>query len=115
MLIKSGENISTLISLIMLHEENIKSMRREAYDIQFIIGRDIDRETSDFSNNVTYTTFNDLDVQSELSCPITHEPFQSSDPVVLINHCQHYFKKDAFLTWALRSNRCPCCRHDFTE
>ena len=55
LLLKSSENISRLLTLLITHENNIKNRMRQAadrYDIQFIIGRALrNLNNMDLSNN----------------------------------------------------------------
>ena len=55
LLLKSSENISKILTLLITHENNIKNrMRQHAedrYDIQFIIGRALRNLYIDLSNN----------------------------------------------------------------
>lgn len=115
MIIQSGENIRAVISLMMAHETNLRShLRRNVFDFQFLLREDVSSNdlssNTDSSLNVTYSTYEELEEQRETSCPITHEPFLNDDEIVIINTCKHYFKKDAFLTWASHSHTCPVCR-----
>jgi len=139
LLLLSSQNISKLLSLLITHENNIKNRIRQNsnIDIEFIIGRSFGRDLSnndddslpdlvDASNNmnnnnydaslnldnVRYTTFNDLEHPNDIMCSITHDYFNTNDPVALLE-CEHYFKKDPFLVWALNHNTCPICRARF--
>lgn len=123
MLVRSSDNISKLLTLMITHEYNVKNHMRNnrAFDIQLVFDRislDIsnniqnDISNIDMSNNIneiTYTTFGELDNRNETICPITQEAFNSEDNVVLLD-CGHYFKKDGFMVWARRSRSCPSCR-----
>jgi len=134
MLARSSENISKLLSLMIAHENNIRNYsRRNNYGIELIFN-EIDvslnslsgitnlfnsisqpsrsRVASDVSSNITYKPFQELVVQNEIICPITQEQFHSDDIVALLE-CGHYFKKDAFLSWSVRSRSCPSCRAQF--
>ena len=134
MLARSSENISKLLSLMIAHENNIRNYsRRNNYGIELVLN-EIDvslnslsgitnlfnsisqssrsRVPSDISSNITYKPFQELVVQNEIICPITQEQFHSDDIVALLE-CGHYFKKDAFLTWSIRSRSCPSCRAQF--
>ena len=133
LLIRSSENITKLLSLMSSHERNVQNyLQRNNFGIEFVIDRfnvDISNinqifrsfdlsgaldsiGTPDLSLNITYTTFNDLDNQNELTCPITQETFGPDDNVALLD-CGHYFKKDGFMVWARRSRTCPSCRTAF--
>jgi hypothetical protein len=126
MLVRSSDNISKLLTLMITHEYNVKNHMRNNrnFDIQLIF----DRISLDISNNIQnvdgldisqnvltdirYTTFGELENTNETICPITQEVFNSEDNVVLLQ-CGHYFKKDGFMVWARRSRSCPSCRAYF--
>ena len=141
MLARSSENISKLLSLMIAHENNIRNYsRRNNYGIELVFNEiDLslnslsgitnlfnslssrpersertgsDRGVSDASSNITYKPFSEIVVQNEIICPITQEQFHSDDIVALLE-CGHYFKKDAFLSWSVRSRSCPSCRAQF--
>jgi hypothetical protein len=138
MLVKSSENISKLLTLMITHEYNVKNHIRNNrnFDIQLIFDRislDISQNINqpshsenedeneynlDISQNsrnihqITHTTFSALEDRNELICPITQETFNLEDNIVLLE-CGHYFKKDGFLVWARRSRSCPSCRTYF--
>ena len=132
MLVRSSDNISKLLTLMITHEYNVKNHMRNnrAFDIQLVFDRlslDIsnniqNQRDDDFNldisqndqnrNEITYTTFGELETRNETMCPITQEVFNSEDNIVLLN-CGHYFKKDGFMVWARRSRSCPSCRACF--
>lgn len=135
MLARSSENISKLLSLMIAHENNLRNYsRRNNYGIELVFNEvDLslnslsgitnlfnslsqstrsERAVSDVSSNITYKPFSELVVQNEIICPITQEQFYSDDIVALLE-CGHYFKKDAFLSWSVRSRSCPSCRAQF--
>lgn len=124
MLVRSSDNISKLLTLMITHEYNVKNHMRNnrAFDIQLVFDRlsldisnidisniDISQNGQPMLNEITYTRFGELDNRNETICPITQEVFNSEDNVVLLE-CGHYFKKDGFLVWARRSRSCPSCR-----
>jgi len=134
-LARSSENISKVLSLMIAHENNIRNYsRRNNYGIELVFNEiDVslnslsgitnlfnslsqstrsERAVSDVSSNITYKPFCELVVQNEIICPITQEQFHSDDIVALLE-CGHYFKKDAFLSWSVRSRSCPSCRAQF--
>ena len=131
MLIRSSDNISKLLTLMITHEYNVKNYIRNNrnFDIRLVFDRislDIsqnmhehisddtqDNYNLDISDNqIRYTTFGQLENTNENICPITQETFHSEDNVVLLE-CGHYFKKDGFMVWARRSRSCPSCRAYF--
>lgn len=133
MLVRTSENISKLLSLMIAHENNIRNYsRRNNYGIELVfnevdlslnslsgitnlfnsLSQRPERSNSDVSSNTTYKPFSELIVQNEIICPITQEQFHSDDIVALLE-CGHYFKKDSFLSWSVRSRSCPSCRAQF--
>lgn len=139
LLIRSGENITQLIRLALMHEENLQNeyntrdRERELeriprnranrniefstfeIDITDLLDRYLDNSNNNFdiSSNqhlITTTTFNTILNPVNSSCPITHEEFILTDEVIMINQCRHIFKKNALLTWLSRRHTCPCCR-----
>jgi hypothetical protein len=139
LLIRSGENITQLIRLALMHEENLQNeynprdRERELeriprnranrniefstfeIDITDLLDRYLDNSNNNFdiSSNqhlITTTTFNTILNPVNSSCPITHEEFILTDEVIMINQCRHIFKKNALLTWLSRRQTCPCCR-----
>jgi hypothetical protein len=145
---RSSENISQLIHLALLHEENIaqeyqrenrqiitsrhtnsnSNNRHRNYrnifstyeiDITDLLERFIDVsyninnevfDSSSISHLITYSSFENLEDPINRSCPISHEEFQPTDEVIMINSCKHIFKKASLLTWFNRNRTCPCCR-----
>ena len=124
LLTRSSDNISKLLTLMITHEYNIKNHVRNnrVFDMQIVFDRlslDLSQNHNDFNldisqnhaalNEITYTTFGELENTNETICPITQEVFNPEDNVVLLE-CGHYFKKDGFMVWARRSRSCPSCR-----
>ena len=60
-------------------------------------------------------TFRDITRPKNTSCPISLEPFQDGDEVVMIRHCGHIFSPVEFDTWFQSNCRCPVCRYDVRE
>jgi len=123
-LARNSDNISKLISLMTVHEYNVRNFSRNRnIDIQFVFDRlefdlsnnilnQIDISNQNIDPNVTYKKFEELENQNETVCPITQETFSTQDDVAILE-CGHYFKKDAFLVWGRRSTSCPTCRAVF--
>ncbi len=133
MLVRSSDNISKLLTLMITHEYNVKNHMRNNrnIDIQLIFDRisldisnniqndladlshlDVSQNSQTLLTEITYTKFGELENTNETMCPITQEVFNSEDNVVLLR-CGHYFKKDGFMVWARRSRSCPSCRAFF--
>jgi len=135
LLMRSSENLSQLIQIALLHEENIQneynyresertSRNRptrniETHSFEFVF-TDILERYLDLSNNrfnassiqhlLTNTTYNTIVNPVNTSCPITHDEFVDTDEVIMINQCRHIFKKNALMNWLTRRQTCPCCR-----
>ena len=43
------------------------------------------------------------------SCPISMEPFQIGDPIIILT-CGHTFSRGPFVEWLYESTTCPLCR-----
>lgn len=129
---QSSENISKVLTLMLTHEYNVRNHIRNHrnIDIQLVFDRlnfDLSQNfgqsfsdtlsenftqnstQADGSFNIIYSTFDELENKNETVCPITQETFGEEDNVALLE-CGHYFKKDAFIVWAIRSRSCPTCR-----
>jgi hypothetical protein len=143
MLVRSSENISKLLTLMITHEYNVKNHMRNsrAFDIQLIF----DRISLDISNNIQNQrdegdresehgdiSLNETPIETinETRHEITHTTFGrlesrneticpitqemfNSEDNVVLLQCGHYFKKDGFMVWARRSRSCPSCRANF--
>jgi len=137
---RSSENLSQLIQLAMLHEENIQNeynerrpsartaQQRNGYEVHTyefnlmdLLERYVDqsnnvgsrRTTFDISHVehlITTTQYSNILNPLNTSCPITHEEFSDTDEVIMINSCRHIFKKTQLLNWLHRRQTCPCCR-----
>ncbi len=59
--------------------------------------------------------FRDITRPKNNSCPISLEPFQDGDEVMMIRHCGHIFSPVEFDTWFQSNCRCPVCRYDVRE
>jgi len=120
LLLKSSNNISNLLSIMRLHEENITSFNRsQELDINvFTLSFPM------FNMSTPASVFNVSSVQHLISdvlysdivnplnteCPITHDTFVPTDQVIMINSCRHIFKKTSLVRWLIRNQTCPCCR-----
>jgi len=61
----------------------------------------------------TYTTnYSDIQNPMNSSCPITFQQFDSSQNVMVINHCRHIFNERSLRSWFTYNTRCPLCRHN---
>ena len=122
LLYKNSENISNMIALMSLHEENInrdRDTRTFEIDMQLISllapMLNNTRTTPQFDissilHNITSGTYSSLENPLNGICPITQDAFLPSDQVIMINSCRHTFKRNSLLRWINRQQTCPCCR-----
>lgn len=115
LLMKSSENISRLLALMELHEENILNQGRVEIDVQlinFLAPRNSSTsfDISNVAHLITSGTYNTLINPINTTCPITHDLFLPSDNVIMINACRHTFKRNSLIRWLNRHQTCPCCR-----
>jgi hypothetical protein len=121
LLYKNSENISNLIALMTLHEENInrdRDTRTFEIDMQLIsllapmlnTTRVEQFDISSILHNITCDTFSSLENPLNAICPITQDAFLPTDQVIMINSCRHTFKRNSLLRWLNRQQTCPCCR-----
>ena len=120
LLYKNSENISNLIALMSLHEENI-NRDQHSYEIDINLISLLapmlnnNRTTPQFDissilHNITSGTFSSLENPLNAICPITQDAFLPTDSVIMINSCRHTFKRNSLLRWLNRQQTCPCCR-----
>ena len=63
----------------------------------------------------TNLLFREIENPVNIICPITQQPFESSDNVTIINHCRHIFSRPELAEWFGSNVRCPVCRFDIRE
>jgi hypothetical protein len=119
LLMRSSENISRILTLMELHEENIRNHGSVEIDVQLINllaprrNIDISNTAFDISNIehlITRGQYGTLLNPINTTCPITHDIFASTDNVIMINECRHTFKRNSLIRWLNRHQTCPCCR-----
>ena len=132
LLLKSSNNISNLLSIMRLHEENITLYNRnQELDINvFTLSipmfnasnassifnvSNLFNDTSMFNISsiqhlITDASYSDISNPLNSECPITHDIFLPTDQVIMINSCRHIFKKTSIISWLNIHQTCPCCR-----
>ena len=65
---------------------------------------------SQVANSISYHIYENIDISTNCSCPITQRDFNSNDTVVMINTCKHIFEPLSLLQWFARCDSCPLCR-----
>jgi len=115
LLMKSSENISRLLALMELHEENILNQGRVEIDVQLINllaprNSSTSFDISNIAHLITSGPYSTIINPINTTCPITHDLFLPSDNVIMINACRHTFKRNSLIRWLNRHQTCPCCR-----
>lgn len=125
LLLKSSNNISNLLTIMRLHEENITVYNRsQELDINvftlsipmFNMSSNVSSinpssfNVSNIQHLITDSIYSDITNPLNTECPITHDTFLPNDQVIMINSCRHIFKKTSLVTWLIRNQTCPCCR-----
>ena len=133
LLSRSSQNISTLLQIVLLHEQNLSRLNRpreETTSLGDLINivftsenlrnirsntRAQTRNEADNSRNNTEPVYSehrysDLINPIYTECPITQEAFEESDRVVMVRSCRHLFKRDPFYEWITINQTCPYCR-----
>ena len=98
-LLQNSKNITSLIHLMKVHEENIKRYKIESpedNDVTMKQNLYVDCEYSSVGSTVKM-------------CPMTRTYFVSTDKVILVRECGHVFKRDPFLEWVAGHSTCPRC------
>lgn len=116
LLMRSSENISRMITLMELHEENIRRQGSVEIDVQLINllaprrTIDVAFDISNVAHLITSGPYGTLTNPINTTCPITHDVFTPTDNVIMINACRHTFKRNSLIRWLNRHQTCPCCR-----
>lgn len=99
-LLENSKNLTSLIQLMKLHEENIKKL--------ISLGNDTDVSMS----YVTYAegTYSSILAPQYKTCNLSREYFQPQDKVYIVRECGHIFKKTPFLEWISKNKVCPICK-----
>ena len=122
LLLKSSNNISNLLIIMRLHEENITIYNRtQELDINVLtfslpmlnslnVSNSSNFNVSSIQHLITDCSYSDITNPLNTECPITHDTFLPTDQVLMINSCRHIFKKTSLVSWLIRNQTCPCCR-----
>ena len=123
-IIQSTNNISKILRIMELHEENISNTISNQNTAINSIERHISSMISNREHLVNYIINNNNNLFTicnfesivepiNITCPITQQNFNNDDIIIKINVCGHIFIKDDFLLWLTQSDICPCCRVNF--
>lgn len=63
----------------------------------------------------TVMQYSDLSNTIQEVCPIDLQSFRNDDEIMIINSCNHIFRRENLEQWFTRSVRCPVCRYDIRE
>ena len=99
-LLQNSKNITSLIHLMKVHEENIKRYKMEQPQDNDVIMKQtfyVECEYSSLSTSVK-------------TCPMSRTSFSPNDTVILVRECGHVFKKAPFLEWTAYHSTCPRCK-----
>jgi len=116
LLSRSSENIATLLQIVLLHEQNLARMTRQRQEtnplgnlINIVLNNEIlrNRDTEPLYSEYRYS---DLISPIYTECPITQEPFEAADQVIMVRQCRHLFKREPFHEWIAINQTCPYCR-----
>jgi Ring finger domain len=132
LLYKNSCNITSLINLMTIHEENTARFLRQqstndtnivnllnnvfttrSYNIDISLNTINNLFLNDNSINTAYLTelkYNDVTNKIYTTCPISRETFTNDTDVILIKRCGHYFKNSSVIPWLRQSVVCPYCR-----
>ena len=110
-LTQSGNNITNLITLMTLHEENIsRNSRIVEADNQLLTMLTSYLSSETILQHVNQCIYQNIIEPINQTCPITRENFQPTDEVIMLNNCNHIFKRPSIIRWLQRNNTCPVCR-----
>ena len=65
---------------------------------------------SHVANAISYHIYENIDISTNCTCPITQRDFTNNETVVMINRCKHIFDPLSILNWFARCDSCPLCR-----
>ena len=118
LLSRSSDNIATLLQIVLLHEQNLARMsrrRQEVNPLGDLINIVLNNENIRARNReeepvYSEHRYSDLISPIYTECPITEEPFEAADQVVMVRQCRHLFKRNPFHEWIAINQTCPYCR-----
>lgn len=140
---ESQQNIYSLIRLMILQEQNLRYMmsnnartdRPAVPDslsflfpstptpigtvhagVQASPSRNSEAMTSEeIIQTTTNLIYQDIENPINTECPITRDPFESTDLVTRIDYCGHIFKRANLRLWLSTHSNCPMCRHNLRD
>ena len=121
LLSRSSDNIATLLQIVLLHEQNLSRLSRRVRQdnnplndlIHLVLNNENIRAQNRENRNIepySEHRYSDLISPIYTECPITQEPFEASEQVVMVRQCRHLFKRTPFHDWIAINQTCPYCR-----
>ena len=138
LLYKNSCNLSAMIHLMTVHEDNTaRFLRQQNANDNNIVNllnnvltinatyTDLSNNTAEQNNNFIENNrlnplylrelkYGDLSSCIYTTCPISRDVFNNDCSVIQIRTCGHYFKKESFLPWLRQSRVCPYCRSEIS-
>ena len=109
-LLQNSKNITALIHLMKVHEENIKRYKMEmSEEADKDKDKDKDKDVIMKQNVYIECPYSSLPGTSVKRCPMSRSFFSPNDTVILVRECGHVFKKTSFLEWVAYHSTCPSC------
>jgi predicted Zn-ribbon and HTH transcriptional regulator len=99
-LLQNSKNITSLINLMKIHEENIKLFKKENQEEQDVVMK------PNFYIECDYSSLSSTSIKR---CPITRTSFMPDDCVIFVRECGHVFKREPFYEWITGHSTCPRC------
>ena len=100
-LLQNSKNITFLIQLMKVHEENIKRYSNESREDNDVLMK------QSLYIECEYSSLNNPKITI---CPLSNRVFMPNNLVVLVRECGHIFKRDPFIIWSASHSNCPQCK-----
>jgi len=107
-LLQNSKNITSLINLMKVHQENIKQYKKDTHQDNDK-DKDKDKDVLMKPNLYIECEYSSLLGSNIKICPIDRSYFLPTDKVILVRECGHVFKREPFLEWADCHTFCPRC------
>lgn len=90
---------------------NVFNRNLHPQNMQDVVITPSHQQINNACSTVTYGSIEE-NVRYYERCPISYLVFNENSEVLRINHCGHYFDKEALSGWFRNSVVCPVCRYD---
>jgi hypothetical protein len=100
-LLQDSKNLTALIQLMKLHEENVKRYTNE-----------LNEDTDVLMKQSLYIEceYSAISAPKITICPLSQSCFMGNTSVILVRECGHLFKREPFMAWAATHSTCPRCK-----